>query len=124
MAKSAAARVDELREQIRHHNYLYHVLDAPEVPDAEYDRLVRELTKLEQEHPELVTVDSPTQRVGDAPIEAFGTVEHRLPMLSLDNAFSEDELRDFHRRVSVAWTWAMRPLISNTPRSRSWTGLP
>lgn len=100
MAKSAAARVDKLREQIRHHNYLYHVLDAPEVPDAEYDRLMRELIRLEQAHPELVTTDSPTQRVGDAPITAFGTVEHRLPMLSLDNAFSEAELRDFHRRVS------------------------
>ena len=100
MAKSAAARVDELREQIRHHNYLYHVLDAPEVPDAEYDRLMRELTRLEKEHPDLVTTDSPTQRVGDAPISAFGTVEHRLPMLSLDNAFSEEELRDFSRRVT------------------------
>ncbi len=100
MAKSGAARVDELREQIRHHNYLYHVLDSPEVPDAEYDRLMRELTSLEAEHPELVTPDSPTQRVGDAPITAFGTVEHKLPMLSLDNAFSEEELRDFSRRVS------------------------
>ena len=100
MAKSPAARVDELRDQIRHHNYLYHVLDAPEVPDVEYDRLMRELTALEKEHPELITTDTPTQRVGDTPIEAFGTVEHRLPMLSLDNAFSEEELRDFDRRVS------------------------
>jgi DNA ligase (NAD+) len=93
------ARLETLREQIRHHNYRYHVLDDPEIPDIEYDRLVRELQDLERQHPELVTSDSPTQRVGDAPIEAFGTVEHRLPMLSLDNAFSEQELRDFHRRV-------------------------
>lgn len=100
MSKSAAARVDELREHIRHHNYLYHVLDAPEVPDVEYDRLMRELIRLEKEHPELISTDSPTQRVGDAPITAFGTVEHRLPMLSLENAFSEEELREFHRRVS------------------------
>ena len=91
--------VESLRDQIRHHNYRYHVLDDPEIPDAEYDRLVRALQALEADYPELVTPDSPTQRVGDQPIAAFGTVEHRLPMLSLDNAFSEDELRDFHRRV-------------------------
>ena len=93
-------KVENLREQIRHHNYQYHVLDNPEIPDAEYDRLVRALEKLEKQHPELVTEDSPTQRVGAAPVSAFGTVQHRLPMLSLENAFSEDELRDFHRRVT------------------------
>ncbi len=93
-------RIDSLRDQIRHHNYQYHVLDEPDVPDAEYDRLVRELQKLEAKHPELITSDSPTQRVGAEPIKAFGTVEHQIPMLSLDNAFSEDELRDFHRRVT------------------------
>jgi DNA ligase (NAD+) len=98
-ARDVVDQVESLREQIRHHNYLYHVLDAPEIPDIEYDRLVRELQTLESEHPELVTPDSPTQRVGAKPIEAFGTIEHRLPMLSLDNAFSEEELRDFHRRV-------------------------
>jgi DNA ligase (NAD+) len=92
-------KVESLREQIRHHNYLYHVLDAPEIPDIEYDRLVRELQALEEAHAELVTPDSPTQRVGATPIEAFGTVKHGLPMLSLDNAFSADEVRDFHRRV-------------------------
>ncbi len=99
MSSSTTERIDELREEIRHHNYRYHVLDDPEVPDAEYDRLIRELKALEEKHPELVTPDSPTQRVGDAPISAFGTVQHTLPMLSLDNAFSEEELRDFHRRV-------------------------
>jgi DNA ligase (NAD+) len=93
-------KVESLRSQIRHHNYRYHVLDEPEVPDAEYDRLVRELQDLENKHPELVTADSPTQRVGAEPIKAFGTVQHILPMLSLDNAFSEDELNDFHRRVT------------------------
>ncbi|RLA26447.1 MAG: DNA ligase [Gammaproteobacteria bacterium] len=93
-------RIDSLRDQIRHHNYQYHVLDEPDVPDAEYDRLVRDLQKLETEHPQLITPDSPTQRVGAEPIKAFGTVEHQIPMLSLDNAFSEDELRDFHRRVT------------------------
>ena len=102
MTASAATlkKVESLRSQIRHHNYRYHVLDEPEVPDAEYDRLVRALQDLENKHPELVTADSPTQRVGAEPIKAFGTVEHILPMLSLDNAFSEDELNDFHRRVT------------------------
>ena len=98
-SQATIAKVESLREQIRHHNYRYHVLDDPEVPDAEYDRLMRELQSLEQEHPELITDDSPTQRVGDAPVSAFGTIQHELPMLSLDNAFSEAELRDFDRRV-------------------------
>ena len=93
-------KVESLREQIRHHNYQYHVLDDPEIPDAEYDRLVRELQAFENDHPELITPDSPTQRVGAEPAAAFGTVKHQLPMLSLDNAFSEDELREFHRRVA------------------------
>ena len=93
-------KLDALREQIRHHNYRYHVLDDPEIPDAEYDRLMRQLQAVENEHPDLVTSDSPTQRVGDEPVSAFGTVQHQLPMLSLDNAFSEDELREFHRRVT------------------------
>jgi DNA ligase (NAD+) len=102
MSVTAATRkkVESLREQIRHHNYQYHVLDDPEVPDAEYDRLTRELQALESEYPELITPDSPTQRVGAEPVSAFGTVQHQLPMLSLDNAFSEEELRDFHRRVA------------------------
>ncbi len=102
MSASAADKkeIESLREQIRYHNYRYHALDDPEIPDAEYDRLMRRLQALEREHPELVTDDSPTQRVGDAPIAAFGTVRHDVPMLSLDNAFAEEELRDFHRRVS------------------------
>ena len=95
----AAARIDELREQIRHHNHLYHALDAPEIPDIEYDRLMRELQSLEADHPELVTADSPTQRVGAEPISAFATIEHRMPMLSLDNAFSDQEVEDFNRRI-------------------------
>lgn len=99
-ATSVQDEVEALREQIRFHNHRYHVLDDPEIPDAEYDRLMRRLQALEKVHPELVTADSPTQRVGDEPIAVFGTVQHRVPMLSLDNAFSEDELRDFHRRVA------------------------
>ena len=92
-------RIEELRKQINHHNYLYYALDAPEIPDAEYDRLLRELQQLEQQYPELVTPDSPTQRVGAAPLETFSEVRHELPMLSLNNAFSDDEVFDFDRRV-------------------------
>jgi DNA ligase (NAD+) len=92
-------QLDNLRDQIRYHNYRYHVLDDPEIPDIEYDRLMRRLQELEAEHPELVTPDSPTQRVGDKPISAFGTVRHELPMLSLENAFSTEELEEWTRRV-------------------------
>jgi DNA ligase (NAD+) len=93
------AKLESLRDEIRYHNYRYHVLDDPEIPDAEYDRLMRQLQALEEQNPEFITDDSPTQRVGEQPISAFGTVEHRIPMLSLDNAFSSAELNDFHRRV-------------------------
>lgn len=101
MSTSAAVRkkVEALRERIRYHNYRYHTLDDIEIPDAEFDRLVRELQELEKQYPELVTPDSPTQRVGAEPSSELKTVRHRVPMLSLDNAFSEEELREFHRRV-------------------------
>jgi DNA ligase (NAD+) len=98
-AKEAAARALELRDLLDRYNYRYHALDDPEVPDAEYDRLMLELRALETRHPELLTPDSPTQRVGAAPVAAFGAVKHRLAMLSLDNAFSEDDVRDFDRRI-------------------------
>jgi DNA ligase (NAD+) len=92
-------RAEQLRDQIRYHNYRYYVLDDPQIPDAEYDRLLRELQDLESSHPELITPDSPTQRVGAEPLAAFGEVAHEVPMLSLDNAFDDDELADFDRRV-------------------------
>ena len=92
-------RAVELREQIAHHNYRYYVLDAPEVPDVEYDRLFRELQALEAQYPQLVTPDSPTQRVGGEPLKGFAEVRHEIPMLSLGNVFSEEELVDFDRRV-------------------------
>jgi DNA ligase (NAD+) len=93
------ARAAELRELLDRYNYRYHALDDPEVPDAEYDRLMVELREIESRHPDLVTSDSPTQRVGAAPLLAFGAVRHKIPMLSLDNAFSEEEVRDFDRRI-------------------------
>lgn len=96
---NAAARILELREQINYHNYRYYVLDDPEIPDAEYDRLLRELQELEEHNPELVTSDSPTQRVGGAPISAFGEIKHNVPMLSLGNAFSDEEVQAFHKRI-------------------------
>ncbi len=93
------ARVRELRDLLERYNYRYHALDDPEVPDAEYDRLMRELRDLEQRHPQLATADSPSMRVGAAPIAAFGSVRHRVAMLSLDNAFSETDVREFDRRI-------------------------
>ena len=92
-------RIQELREQIRYHNYRYYVLNDPEISDAEYDRLFRQLVELEQAHPELITPDSPTQRVGAEPKEAFAQVTHRQPMLSLENAFGPQELIDFDARL-------------------------
>ena len=93
------ARIDDLSEQIERHNRLYYTKDAPEVSDAEYDRLFRELTDLEEEHPELRRPDSPTLRVGAPPAEGFAEVEHRVPMLSLDNAMNADEMRTFDERM-------------------------
>jgi len=92
-------RIGALRDQIRHHEYRYYVLDDPEISDAEFDRLMNELKKLEAAHPELITPDSPTQRVGGKPREGFVKVAHSIPMLSLDNAYSEEELRGWERRV-------------------------
>ncbi|HZB97137.1 MAG TPA: NAD-dependent DNA ligase LigA [Candidatus Sulfotelmatobacter sp.] len=91
--------VNELREQIDHHSRLYYVLDQPEISDAEYDRLFGELVDLETEYPQLQTADSPTQRVGGAPLESFAKVRHRVPMLSLNNAFSIEEVAEFVKRV-------------------------
>jgi DNA ligase (NAD+) len=105
MARSQSVRsdvareIEALREKIRYHEYRYYVLDEPEISDAEFDRLMRRLQELEAAHPELITPDSPTQRVGGAPREGFETVRHRRPMLSLDNANSYEELREFDRRV-------------------------
>ena len=92
-------RIEELRAQINYHNYRYYVLDSPEISDAEFDELMRELKRLEAEHPELITPDSPTQRVGAAPVEEFGVVEHPIPLLSLGNAFSNEELLAWHKRT-------------------------
>src|SRR5215471_9808119 len=97
--KNIDQRIEKLRDEIRHHEHLYYVLDAPELPDADFDRLMQELKKLEAAHPELVTPDSPTQRVGGKPREGFVKVVHSRPLLSLDNAFGEEELRNWDRRV-------------------------
>ncbi|WP_024983562.1 NAD-dependent DNA ligase LigA [Brevibacillus borstelensis] len=99
---TAEARILELRKQIEHHNRLYHTEDRPEITDQEYDNLVRELQGLEDLFPDMVTPDSPTQRVGSAPLAAFEKVVHKTPMLSLGNAFGEEDLRDFDRRVRQA----------------------
>src|SRR5437870_293978 len=105
-----ADRIEDLRNQIREHEYRYYVLDQPTISDYEFDQLMRELQKLEQEHPELVTPDSPTQRVGGEPAKAFPSHRFERPMLSLENAYSEEELRDWHRRVTqLAGTEYRRP---------------
>ncbi len=97
--QDAKSEIQSLREQINYHNYRYYALDDPEIPDAEYDRLMRRLQQLETEHPDLVTPDSPTQRVGHAPLQQFREVRHLVPMLSLSNAMNRDEVLAFDRRV-------------------------
>ncbi|MGB0009305.1 MAG: NAD-dependent DNA ligase LigA [Candidatus Sulfotelmatobacter sp.] len=99
VGKDAGEKIEALREKIRHHEYLYYVLDQPEISDAEFDKLMGQLKDAEAEHPELLTADSPTQRVGGKPREGFVKVRHSSPMLSLDNTYNEDELRDWERRV-------------------------
>src|SRR5581483_7334287 len=89
--KNVTEEIEELREQLRHHEHLYYVLDQPEISDAEYDRLMRRLEELESQYPDLITQDSPTQRVGGKAREGFVKVRHSSPMLSLDNALNEDE---------------------------------
>lgn len=98
-SKSIAKEIESLRAEINHHNYLYHTLDAPVITDAEFDKLFERLKYLEEQHPELVTEDSPTQRIGSAPLSAFDEVQHDQPMLSLDNAFNDDDVYDFERRL-------------------------
>src|SRR3954451_5305401 len=99
MKESLTKRAEELRKELEHHEYRYYVLDEPEISDAEYDALMRELKELEIAHPELRAPDSPTQRVGGQPREGFVKVPHSSPMLSLDNALNEEELREFDGRV-------------------------
>jgi len=98
-AKDLEKKIEALREKIRHHEYLYYVLDNPAISDADFDKLMQQLKDLESQHPELVTPDSPTQRVGGKPREGFVKVQHSSPMLSLDNTYNEEELRDWERRV-------------------------
>lgn len=100
MSNSAEQMIEQLREQLHYHGVKYYVEDNPEIPDAEYDRMMRELLELEAAHPELVSLDSPSQRVGGRPLDGFTQVAHEIPMLSLDNAFSDEELDSFQRRMT------------------------
>src|SRR5713226_7998084 len=97
--KNHAGEIQKLRDELQHHEYQYYVLDNPQISDSEYDALMRKLHALEEQHPDLITPDSPTQRVGGKAREGFIKVRHSSPMLSLDNALNEGELRDFDRRV-------------------------
>ena len=98
--ESDSARIQWLREELNRHGHAYYVLDQPTIPDAEYDTLFAELQQLETKHPDLITADSPTQRVGGAPLPEFAQVQHDVPMLSINNGFSEEDIRAFDRRVS------------------------
>ena len=119
-------RAAELRRSIEYHNYRYHVLDDPELPDAEFDRLLIELRQLEADHPELVTPDSPTQRVGGAPSDEFQEVRHRVPMLSIDNAFSREDVLAFDRRLrerlgsDAALDYSAEPKLDGLAISVTW----
>jgi DNA ligase (NAD+) len=105
--EKAKERIGRLKAQINYHNYRYHVLDSPEISDADYDGLMRGLRQLEEKYPQFLSPDSPTQRVGAEPVAAFGVVEHRLPLLSLGNVFSDDEL--------LAWYTRTSKLVANEP---------
>ncbi len=101
MSATIAEKVENLRDQLRYHSHRYYVLDDPDIPDAEYDRLYNELLSFEKKHPELVVIDSPTQRVGSKPLAAFNQIQHQKPMLSLDNVFNGEELQAFNQRVKT-----------------------
>lgn len=109
--KEAAGRLEELKELINRHNYYYHVLDNPQISDAEFDRLMKELLELEKIYPDLVTPDSPSKRIGGMPVSAFQQVRHFVPMLSLDNIFSESELKDFYRRIGKVFNTGVICLV-------------
>ncbi|NIA07219.1 MAG: NAD-dependent DNA ligase LigA, partial [Actinobacteria bacterium] len=102
MEKAVEKQIFKLRRELEHHNYLYFVKNAPEITDQQYDRLMKELIDLERAHPELITSNSPSQRVGGEPLSSFSSVAHAVPMLSIDNTYSADELRQFHERVRKA----------------------
>src|SRR5512138_2997780 len=99
MTDTAEKRLEELRRKIEYHNYKYYIEDSPEISDLEFDILMKELQELESKNPEYVTPDSPTQRVGGEPIEGFRQVAHRVPMLSIENTYNEEEVREFDLRI-------------------------
>ena len=117
MDKTLESTIHDLREQLNYHGYRYYVEDNPEIPDAEYDRLMQQLLALESENPTLVTFDSPTQRVGGAALSAFSQVTHEQPMLSLDNAFDDEDMRSFEKRIhdrlknSIRLTYCCEPKL-------------
>jgi DNA ligase (NAD+) len=100
MAEDIKKQIEKLRQELRTHDYLYYVLNQPEIPDQQYDRLFAQLRQLEQAHPQYITPDSPTQRVSERPIEGFGTIRHAIPMLSIDNTYNADDLRKFDERIA------------------------
>ena len=129
MARSVEQEIAELRTVIEKHNELYYVHDKPEISDEEFDGLLPRLAELEAAHPELITIDSPTQRVGGRPLDAFATVEHSVPMLSMDNTYNPEELRDFHDRVVKLLAgekpaYVIEPKIDGVSVAVRWMSLP
>ena len=127
MSKDAAKRISELREAIGRHDHLYYCQNAPEVTDQQYDKLFSELKSLEAAHPELVTPDSPTQRVAGRPLEGFDTVRHAAPMLSMDNTYNRRELLEFDKRVRKTlgdqnFTYLVDPKIDGVAVSLRYSG--
>ena len=118
--RQARQRVELLRKQIDEHNRCYYTFDAPLISDAEYDRLLRELQQLESDHPDLITPDSPSQRVGAQPLIEFGQVQHALAMTSMDNAFSEQEVRDWDQRVRKGLPMRPSPRVPACTSKPSW----
>src|SRR3990172_11127895 len=113
---SIEKEIESLRKEINFHNYRYYVLDSPVISDAEYDKLMRRLEGIEAKHPELITPDSPTQRIGAKPLEEFGAITHTIPMLSLKNAFGSEEAREFDDRVKRLLT--PHPALSRKGRGK------
>ena len=123
MTASAATRIARLRDEIRHHDRKYYVEAAPEISDRDYDRLLDELRALEEKHPELVTADSPTQRIGDEPVEALASVRHGVAMMSIDNTYGVDDLRAWgrgSRNCSRKGATSGRPGSCSSSRSTAW----
>ena len=120
MSQTILEKLNALKDTLHYHAVRYYVEDSPEVPDAEYDRLMRELLAIEQDHPELVTLDSPSQRVGGQPLDGFESVAHEVPMLSLDNAFDDGDFEKEVNRNMIRRRWGMSFSVNFAEKESKW----